>query len=51
MVVSGRGGSNGGGRWSWDVVVISGGKWLWGVMVGRRVVVSGRGVSRWVARW
>ena len=66
-MVSGRGGSHGGDRWSWDVVVgvvMSGGKWSCGVVVGGGsqgggrwswfVVVgrkSSRGVSRWVARW
>ena len=39
MVVSGRGGSHGGGEWSW------------GVMVGHTVVVSGRVVSLWVTGW
>ena len=38
-MVSGRGGSHGGDRWSWDVVV------------GRRVVVGGRGLSWWVGGW
>ena len=53
-MVSGRGGSHGGDRWSWDVVVgvvISGGKWSCGVVVGRRVVVGGRGLSWWVGGW
>jgi hypothetical protein len=54
MVVSGCGGSHGGGEWPWGVVVgvvVGGGKWPWGVVVGRVVVVSSRGVSRWVAGW
>ena len=52
-MVSGRGGSHGGDRWSWDVVVgvvMSGGKWSCGVVVGRRVVVGGRGLSWWVEK-
>ena len=43
----GRGGSRGGGRWSWGVVagrraVVVGGKSSWGVVVCPAVVVSGR---------
>ena len=54
MVVSGCGGSHGGGEWPWGVVVgvvVGGGEWSWDVVVGRVVVVSGRGVWRWIAGW